>query len=83
MGWFSRTCEMKDNSPRDLPGAVPILRRGFPDVSVVRPRTKKNAGAVYVVNALVKSGLFKGQSQEFFESTMKLATAANAAQREI
>lgn len=61
----------------------PFLRRDLPNVSVVRPRSKKNAGAVFLVHALVKSGLFKGQSPEFFEAAMKLATAADAAEREV
>lgn len=66
-----------------FPVPCPFLRRALPDVSVVRPRTKKNSGSVYLVKSLVKSGLFKGQSAEFLESAMKLATEADAAQRDV
>ena len=66
-----------------FPTPCPFLMRSLPDVSIVRPRHKKTAGAVFLVNALEMSGLFKGQSPEFFASAMKLATAADAAEREV
>ncbi len=65
-----------------FPVPCPFLELQLPRISVVRPRSKKNAGAVYLVNALVKSGLFKGQSPEFFASAMQLATAADTAERD-
>src|SRR3954471_23727495 len=59
------------------------FRRGLPDVSVIRPTLDQNAGAVAAVKALTADQLFKGQSPQFFSTLMGLATAADAAQRQV
>ena len=61
-----------------FPLPCPFLTHSLPDISIVRPRSKENAGAVFLVKALMKSGLFKGQSPEFLASAMKLGVAADA-----
>ncbi len=66
-----------------FPTPCPFLSRDLPDVSVVRPRSKAKAGAINLVNMLTKSGLFKGQTLQFFDNAIQLASAADAAQREV
>ena len=43
----------------------------------------ERAGAVAAATGLVKSGLFAGQSQQFFDAVTALATAADAAERSV
>src|SRR3954468_15329426 len=65
-----------------LPEPVQFIR-GLPDVSVIRPTLDRNAGAVAAVKALTADQLFKGQSPQFLSTLMGLATAADAAQRQV
>ncbi len=58
-----------------------ISEEGLPPCSVIRPTLTANAGAVAAVKALTDNQLFQGQSSEFFQAVMALATAADAAQR--
>ena len=58
-----------------------ISQTGLPVCSVIRPTLDQNAGAVAAVNALTNDQLFAGQSSAFFDTIMKLAVAADAAQR--
>src|SRR6202167_4237041 len=61
---------------------VPVeFRPNLPHVSIIRPLTDKFAGAMAAVAGLTASGLFIGQSQEFFNTINALAEAADAAQR--
>ena len=61
---------------------VPVeFMPGLPRVSVIRPVTDPFAGAMAAVKGLTASGLFIGQSQEFFSTLNALAEAADAAQR--
>jgi hypothetical protein len=61
---------------------VPVeFRPNLPNVSIIRPLTDKFAGARAAVKALTASGLFIGQSQQFFNTVEALAEAADAAQR--
>jgi hypothetical protein len=53
----------------------------LPEVSIIRPLTDKFAGAVAAVAGLTASGLFIGQSQQFFNTLQTLAEAADAAER--
>jgi hypothetical protein len=48
---------------------------------MIRPVTDKFAGAMAAVKGLTASGLFIGQSPEFFSALKALAAAADAAQR--
>ncbi len=64
-----------------LPEPCEFLREGLPLCSVLRPRTTPKAGAVATTTALVKSGLFKGQSSAFLGAVVQLAKAADAAMR--
>jgi hypothetical protein len=64
-----------------MPEPTVFLKKSLPAVSIVRP-TKTHGAAMGAVTALTEDGLFRGQSNEFFEFIKELATAADAAVRE-
>jgi len=64
-----------------MPEPCTFIRRGFPRCSVIRPASTDRAGAVAAITGLTSSGLFQGQSQQFFAYINDLAQAADAAQR--
>jgi hypothetical protein len=66
-----------------FPEPCDFISTDLPDCSVVRPTLDQNAGAVAAVKALTDDQLFKGQSPQFFSTLMGLATAADAAQRQV
>ncbi len=70
-----------DTAQAIFPEPAKFFADGFPLTSVIRPRSDENAGAVASATGLVKSGLFKGQPQAFFDAVVALATAADAAVR--
>src|SRR6202167_1090459 len=57
------------------------FRPDLPHVSIIRPLTDKVGGAVAAVKGLPASGLFIGQSQEFFSTLQTMAAEADAAVR--
>ena len=63
-----------------MPEPTVFLNRKFPICSIIRP-TETVGAAVGAVKGLAASGLFTGQSQEFFAAAMGLAKAADAASR--
>jgi ferritin-like protein len=65
---------------RIMPEPTIFLDRKFPICSILRP-TQTVGAAVGAVNGLAASGLFTGQSQEFFTAATALAQAADAAAR--
>ena len=64
-----------------MPKPCKFLSTALPLSSVLRPRKTENAGAGATVTALANSGLFTGQTPEFFAAATALATAADAATR--
>jgi hypothetical protein len=64
-----------------MPEPTVFLKKSLPAVSIVRP-TKTQGAAMGAVDALTEDGLFRGQSNEFFETLKGLAKAADAAMRE-
>jgi hypothetical protein len=64
-----------------FPEPTDFLNKRLPSVSVIRPSSPKNSGALAAVKALTASALFKGQSAEFFTTVTALAQAADAAVR--
>jgi hypothetical protein len=61
---------------------VPVeFRPNLPHVSMIRPITDQFSGAVAAADGLISSGLFTGQSEEFFTTLNALAVAADAAVR--
>jgi hypothetical protein len=63
-----------------MPEPCPFLNPKFPACSIVRP-TKTAGAAMGVVKFLSASGLFAGQSPQFFRFVTDLARAADAARR--
>jgi len=61
-----------------MPEPTIFLDRKFPICSIVRPTETKGA-AMGAVNFLTMTGLFRGQSQEFFDVVTGLAQDADAA----
>jgi hypothetical protein len=57
------------------------FRPNLPHVSIIRPLTDAVGGALAAVKGLTASGLFLGQSPEFFSMITALAENADAAQR--
>jgi len=55
----------------------------LPLVSVIRPSSVANAGAVATIKSFTADLLFEGQSKEFFAKVMALAEAADAAKRRV
>ncbi len=64
-----------------MPEPCRFIDAGLPRCSVIRPTSLAQAGAQSAVAALTNSGLFNGQSQEFFNTLNALAQAADAASR--
>jgi hypothetical protein len=64
-----------------MPEPCPFLSRKFPAVSIIRPTSDQEGGAVATVNAFTKDGLFIGQHREFFELLADLANDADRASR--
>jgi hypothetical protein len=63
-----------------MPEPCPFIDTSLPVCSVVRPTSATSAGALKFLTAM---GLFIGQSDAFFTFMNNLATAADAAQREV
>ena len=66
-----------------MPEPCKFLRPNLPVCSVIRPASRQNAGAVAAATALTNSGLFTGQTQQFFQALMSLARSADAAVRQV
>jgi len=64
-----------------MPEPCPFLNRSFPLCSIIRP-TETEGIAMGAANALKSDGLFMGQTSEFFQLLMDLASDADRARRE-
>jgi hypothetical protein len=64
-----------------MPEPCPFLNRKFPRCSIIRP-TNTEGAAMGAAKFLTASGLFNGQSHQFFEALSTLAREADAARRE-
>src|SRR3954462_8604954 len=64
-----------------MPEPTVFLDRKFPKCSILRP-TQTEGIAQGAAKGLASSGLFKGQSQDFFAAVGTLAAAADAAERQ-
>jgi hypothetical protein len=76
--------DLKESSNEELkanlimPEPTPFLRKSLPIVSIVRP-TETEGIAIGVVEFLTAMGLFKKQSEDFFDALKQLASEADAA----
>jgi hypothetical protein len=66
-----------------FPVPAEFISPSLPLCATIRPLTDKFAGARAAVAGLTASGLFTGQSNEFFSTLQTLADAADAAVRQI
>jgi hypothetical protein len=64
-----------------FPVPVEFISADLPRCATIRPLTDKFAGAMAAVQGLTASGLFTGQTNEFFKTLQTLAAAADAAVR--
>jgi hypothetical protein len=64
-----------------MPEPTAFLSRKFPHVSIVRP-TNTQGAAMGAVKFLTNSGLFRGQSADFFATLKMLAAQADQARNE-
>jgi hypothetical protein len=62
-----------------MPEPCPFLEQRFPAVSIIRPTSIEQGGAVATVQAFTADGLFIGQSSEFFQMVNELAKEADEA----
>jgi hypothetical protein len=60
-----------------------FISASLPLCSVIRPSDDNVAGAVAAINGLTASGLFDGQSAQFFDVVNQLAVEADAAERQL
>jgi hypothetical protein len=64
-----------------MPEPTPFLSRRFPICSIIRPTQTKGA-AMGAATGLTADGLFRGQTDEFFDLLADLASDADQARRE-
>jgi hypothetical protein len=64
-----------------MPEPCPFLSRKFPAVSIIRPTSIQQSGAVATLKGFKDDGLFIGQSDGFFDLVGKLAREADEAIR--
>jgi hypothetical protein len=89
---FPQLPQAPDQTPNGVDPANPIdtnqimarpckfISPNLPLCSVIRPTLTANAGAMAAAKGLTGSGLFNGQSQQFFETLFALAEEADEAQ---
>lgn len=65
-----------------MPEPCTFIDASFPLCAVIRPSSLRLAGAQAAVTGLTNSGLFQGQSAEFFQTLNNLAHAADTATRQ-
>ncbi len=75
--------KINDIGAHHIPHPCKFIDDELPLACVVRPGMTPNGGAVHLIQAGIKSGLFKGQSRKFFHTVMALAVAADAATRHL
>ena len=66
-----------------FPVPCEFISPDLPRCAVIRPSDDKFAGAMAAVKGLTADGLFIGQSSEFFSFVGQLASAADAATRQL
>lgn len=72
-----------DIGAHHIPHPCKFIDPELPLACVVRPGRVPNGGAVHLFQAGIKSNLFRGQTDKFFDTVMGLAVAADAATRDL
>jgi hypothetical protein len=62
-----------------MPEPCPFLQPGFPAVSIIRPTSIQQGGAVATIKGFMADGLFIGQTSQFFQLINELAEEADKA----
>jgi hypothetical protein len=65
-----------------MPEPCAFISPSLPACSIIRPTGAAHVSAMGAVKAFTADGLFRGQSQRFFEFLNALAKAADAARRD-
>jgi hypothetical protein len=66
-----------------MPEPCEFISRNLPACAIIRPSGPGQLDATGVINSFIADGLFRGQSPQFFQLIASLASAADAAQREV
>jgi hypothetical protein len=66
-----------------MPEPCDFIRRGLPACSIIRPTGPGQLDATGVINSFIADGLFRGQPPQFLQLITSLASAADAAEREL
>ena len=66
-----------------MPEPCEFIRRGLPACSIIRPTGPGQLDATGVINSFIADGLFRGQPPRFLQLITSLASAADAAEREV
>jgi hypothetical protein len=66
-----------------MPEPCEFIRRSLPACSIIRPTGPGQLDATGVINSFIADGLFRGQPPQFFQLLNSLASAADAAEREV
>jgi hypothetical protein len=66
-----------------MPEPCEFIRRGLPACSIIRPTGPGQLDATGVINSFIADGLFRGQPPQFLQVITSLASAADAAEREL
>jgi hypothetical protein len=66
-----------------MPEPCEFISRNLPACAIIRPSGPGQLDATGVINSFIADGLFRGQSPQFFQLITSLASAADAAQREV
>jgi hypothetical protein len=66
-----------------MPEPCEFIRRSLPACSIIRPTGPGQLDATGVINSFIADGLFRGQPPQFLQIITSLASAADAADREV
>jgi hypothetical protein len=66
-----------------MPEPCQFIRRSLPACSIIRPTGPGQLDATGVINSFIADGLFGGQPPQFLQLITSLASAADAAEREV
>jgi len=66
-----------------MPEPCEFIRRTLPACSIIRPTGPGQLDATGVINSFIADGLFRGQPPQFLQLITSLASAADAAEREV
>ncbi len=66
-----------------MPEPCEFISRNLPPCAIIRPSGPGQLGARGAINSFIADGLFRGQPPQFFQLLNSLASAADAAEREV